>query len=292
MSKKVSSSGISLAVIFVLLMCPLCVAGSNCKSCTNASPNLDLNDSNDNASLDSEILWPTVARAPFMPVQCCVENTFSFATSATDSNGAKIKYIFDWGDGTTTETAFMDSGVPAVVSHKWDKPGTYYIKAKATTSKGVSSGWSDVSIVIVDPDPDPDGNLPPSLISFTSDKPSPQVAGTQVRWTTEAKDPDGDNLYYKYLVKGPQTNGAWQDRTSWIPDKYWSFLTGMFKPGQYQVQVQVRDKNHAGENGYDANKIADFTINPKPVSDEPEDADAQTEDSPERTRVVQRPARG
>jgi len=281
MSKKVLYGNISLAAIFVLLMCSLCGAASNCENCINASPNLDLKDSADNISLDSSvILQPTVARAPFVPLKCCVEDTISLATSATDSKGEKIKYTFDWGDGTTTETAFTDSGVPVVASHKWDKPGTYYIRAKATSRKGVSSGWSDASIVIVDPAEN--GNHPPSLASFTADKPSPQMAGAKVKWTTEAKDFDGDTIYYRYLVKGPQTNEAWQDRTSWIPDKYWSFLTGMFKPGKYQVQVQVRDKNHAGENGYDANKIVDFTIDLKPASN---DEAAQMEDRPARTRV-------
>jgi hypothetical protein len=230
-----------------------------------------------------------VARVPFVPIQCSVGTTLIFATSATNPTVGGIKYTFDWGDGTTDETAFMNSGVPAVVSHKWGKPGTYYIKAKSTNNKNISPGWSDANIVIVGPTDN--GNLPPKLISFTPDQASPQVAGTRVRWTTDAKDPDGDVLYYKYLVKGPQTNGVWQDRSSWIPDKYWSFLTGMFKPGLYQVQVQVRDKNHAGENIYDANSIADFTIKPKQINDRPTEDRSQVINRRDISMAKQRSAR-
>jgi len=103
-------------------------------------------------------------------------------------------------------------------------------------------------------------NQPPRITSFTVDATSPMQAGPRIRWTTETIDPDGDTLYFRYLVKGPQTNGLWKDYSAWIPDKYWSWVTSMFKSGQYQIQVQVRDKYHAGENSYDDARIADFTL--------------------------------
>lgn len=104
-------------------------------------------------------------------------------------------------------------------------------------------------------------NQPPSITSFAPDQTSPQQTGTRIRWTTETRDPDGDGLYFRYLVKGPETGGVWKDQSSWIPDKYWSWLTDRFEPGRYHIQVQVRDKYHAGENCYDDARIADFTIN-------------------------------
>ena len=103
-------------------------------------------------------------------------------------------------------------------------------------------------------------NQPPRITSFTVDAASPMQAGPSIRWTTETIDSDGDTLYFRYLVKGPQTNGQWKDHSAWIPDKYWSWLTSMFEPGQYQIQVQVRDKYHAGENSYDDARIANFTL--------------------------------
>jgi len=68
---------------------------------------------------------------------------YSYSTSATDPDGDPVKYTFDWGDGSASETGFVDSGTIAGESHTWSSEGTYYIKAKATDSEGASSGWSD-----------------------------------------------------------------------------------------------------------------------------------------------------
>ena len=67
---------------------------------------------------------------------------YSYSTSATDPDGDQVKYTFDWGDGSTDTTNLVDSGTTASASHAWSNPGTYQIKAKATDSKGASSGWS------------------------------------------------------------------------------------------------------------------------------------------------------
>ena len=74
---------------------------------------------------------------------------YGYSTSATDPDGDQVKYTFDWGDDTTSETGFVDSGTIASESHTWSFTWselygiTYYIKAKATDSKGASSEWSD-----------------------------------------------------------------------------------------------------------------------------------------------------
>jgi hypothetical protein len=66
----------------------------------------------------------------------------SYSTSATDPDGDQVKYIFDWGDGTTTETNLVNSGTIADASHSWSDAGTYHIRAMAMDSKGASSNWS------------------------------------------------------------------------------------------------------------------------------------------------------
>jgi len=67
-----------------------------------------------------------------------------YSTSASDPDGDPVKYVFDWGDGTTTWTGmdYMDSGKEGSVSHKWTKPGTYRVKATAMDDKGTVSEWS------------------------------------------------------------------------------------------------------------------------------------------------------
>ena len=74
---------------------------------------------------------------------------YSYSTSATDPDGDQVKYTFDWGDGSSDTTNLVDSGTTASASHAWSNPGTYQIKAKATDSKGASSGWSESRAVTI-----------------------------------------------------------------------------------------------------------------------------------------------
>jgi len=85
--------------------------------------------------------------APIVPSGPTVgecERAWSYATCAKDPDGDPVKYIFDWGDGTTSWTGFdfIDSGKEAKASHRWSKPGIYRIRASAMDSKGTTSGWS------------------------------------------------------------------------------------------------------------------------------------------------------
>jgi len=104
-------------------------------------------------------------------------------------------------------------------------------------------------------------NKAPYIVSFGPEVPTPVGLGeNRVRFITDARDPDGATIYFRYLLNGPSTGGAWQDQSSWIPDKYWLLTKTRYDKGTYQIQVQVRDKNHAGENAYDDAKITSYTI--------------------------------
>lgn len=85
---------------------------------------------------------PCTPHKPSGPKCGYVKKTYVYATSATDPDRDKIKYTFDWGDGTTSVTGFVDSGERAAASHRWMEPGEYRVKVKATDSLGASSGWS------------------------------------------------------------------------------------------------------------------------------------------------------
>lgn len=80
--------------------------------------------------------------------------TYSYSTASTDPDGNVIKYLFDWGDGTTTETAHYPSGSTASASHSWSNSGTYYVKVKATDGNGAQSVWSDSLPVSIQSLPD------------------------------------------------------------------------------------------------------------------------------------------
>jgi hypothetical protein len=72
-----------------------------------------------------------------------------YATQAKDPDGDAVKYIFDWGDGTTSWTGlgYLRSGEESAVSHKWMHPGVFKIKAAALDDKGLISDWSGALLV-------------------------------------------------------------------------------------------------------------------------------------------------
>lgn len=75
--------------------------------------------------------------------------TCEYITSARDPDGDPVKYVFDWGDGTTSWTGldFVNSGEERKVFHKWIDPGAFRIKAAAMDNKGTISGWSEALAV-------------------------------------------------------------------------------------------------------------------------------------------------
>ncbi|MEI6102993.1 MAG: PKD domain-containing protein [Methanothrix sp.] len=80
--------------------------------------------------------------------------TYRYATSANDPDGDRVKYVFDWGDKTTSWTGlvFIESGKKESVSHKWSQAGTYQVKAMALDDKGATSGWSNSLVINISSD--------------------------------------------------------------------------------------------------------------------------------------------
>lgn len=109
----------------------------------------------------------------------------------------------------------------------------------------------DVSGAYTSPGSAAANNVPPVITSLTSDKSSPQEAGTVILWTANASDPDGDLIQYKFYLNGlPATN--------WQLSNQWPWIT--FE-GEFQVEVQVRDGMHAGPNETDDRKWQIYEIN-------------------------------
>ncbi len=80
---------------------------------------------------------------PSGPVTGCSHVPYNYSTSTSDPDGDQVKYIFDWGDGTTSETGFVDSGRNVGLSHSCSAEGVYYVKVRAEDTYGASSGWSE-----------------------------------------------------------------------------------------------------------------------------------------------------
>jgi hypothetical protein len=62
-------------------------------------------------------ITPTIPSQPLGRASGLPEVSYSYSTSATDPNGYKLRYTFDWGDGTSpSQTGFVNPGTIASVS--------------------------------------------------------------------------------------------------------------------------------------------------------------------------------
>jgi len=69
---------------------------------------------------------------------------YSYTTSTIDLDGDQIFYLWDWGDGTTSEWCGpYASNEKCNASHTWISKGDYDIKVKAKDTSGAESAWSD-----------------------------------------------------------------------------------------------------------------------------------------------------
>jgi hypothetical protein len=132
--------------------------------------------------------------------------SYSYSTYAADLDRDKVKYTFDWGDGTTSATGNVTSGSRASGSHTWSSGGTYLVKAMATDINGANSGWSAAKMVIIA------GNSPPRTPAKPTGLSSGKL-GTSYSYATYAADPDRDKVKYTFDW-GDGTTSATGDVTS------------------------------------------------------------------------------
>jgi len=171
---------------------------------------------------------PNTPSIPSGPTSGIPGTSYSYSISATDPDGDKVKYTFDLGDGTTSETAFVDSGTSASAAHSWSTAGTYQVKAMATDSIGASSGWSNALTVAI--------NTPPN----TPDRPSGPRSGCirkAYTYSTSAIDPDGDQIKYTFDWGDGTTS-----KTGLVDSGKRAHASHRwFKPGIYRVKAMATD---------------------------------------------------
>ena len=68
---------------------------------------------------------------------------------AADPNRDTLSYAFDWGDGQSSSTDLMRSGLSGRASHAWSGAGAYSVRVQATDSSGAQSAWSAAKTVII-----------------------------------------------------------------------------------------------------------------------------------------------
>jgi S-layer protein (TIGR01567 family) len=102
-------------------------------------------------------------------------------------------------------------------------------------------------------------NERPIIRELISDKNSPLIPGSAVEWNAIAEDPEGDQIYYKFFLNG-------NNRTDWINRSSWEWRVNESVSGRNsdlgtnEIEVHVRDDNHAGKEGFDGRMSCKFAI--------------------------------
>jgi hypothetical protein len=113
-----------------------------------------------------------------------------FTLVSTDPDEDDIYYLMDWGDESTSEwIGPYLSGEVVTVSHIWENPDTYEIKAKAMDSHYAESEWSEPHIITIA------ANQKPTSTTITG--PILGFGGTEYEFNFVSTDPDGHDLYYR-----------------------------------------------------------------------------------------------
>jgi hypothetical protein len=94
---------------------------------------------------------PDTPNTPTGRKQGEINKSYDYLTQATDPEGDKIRYGWDWyGIGRVGEWSnFVESGTVMNCSHVWSTSGTYNIKVKVVDEFGEESEWSDVLTVSI-----------------------------------------------------------------------------------------------------------------------------------------------
>ena len=136
--------------------------------------------------------------------------------------------------------------------------GTYQIEVWIRDGKHAGPSGFDVKKTVTFALTSP--NLPPVVNLLFADRPAPQIAGSWIKWTALATDPEGDPLQYKFYLRGPSTGGFWMDQTGWGKNNRWIWRTNPLDVGYSEVLVAVRDGKHAGPGGSDDYDVAGYSI--------------------------------
>lgn len=76
---------------------------------------------------------------------------YDFSVVTTDPDDDNVFYYVDWGDGNNDEwIGPYSSGEEVFVSHIWDDPGIYEVKAKAKDLYNIWSDWSEPHIIAIE----------------------------------------------------------------------------------------------------------------------------------------------
>ena len=101
----------------------------------------------DNKGAESSYLTQVVVSQPNRPpsnpefygeLMVHMNYHYLYTIIAYDEDGDLLQYTINWGDGTTDISSFIAQGIPLIVGHIWDSPGTYDVIVSVSDNQTVS----------------------------------------------------------------------------------------------------------------------------------------------------------
>ena len=175
---------------------------------------------------------PEKPAAPDGPDVWTIEVEAVFTASTTDPDGDHIYYMFDWGDGTTSDWEGPEqSGNEIEIGHTWAELGDYDIKVRAMDSNGVVSDWSPVHVLSIVPNSPPDKPI--------IEAPSMGQPFRQVEFRVDTTDPEGHQVYY-HIWWGDGFDTGWEG--PYASGEIVLFKNSWGTAGDYNVIVKAKDE--------------------------------------------------
>ncbi len=111
--------------------------------------------------------------------------TYAYSATIMDPDGDDVKAVFDWDDGTTTESPSVESGTAVSAQHSWPLSGTFDVRVRAVDEEGAVSPWSEPLHVNINDAP----AAPPAPVG-----PASGQVNIAYAFNVSAVDPDGDDV--------------------------------------------------------------------------------------------------
>jgi PKD repeat protein len=165
--------------------------------------------------------------------------SYTYSSITNDSNDDQMLYMFDWGDGNTSDWLWLFTSNSTVnATHSYANEGGYFIRVKTKDVYNNESNWSEPILFKTE-------NLTP-LINSVNNSPDVYGFGFNVTITTNVTDDMSGNYSGIKYVK---TNITYPDNTTgnftmdYIGNNTYKYnFSGTWLVGQYNYSIWTIDK--------------------------------------------------